>query len=536
MAFFLLSGVPRSSGKAPITKTAVAKHLVLLDLGTGKNYEIDLPCVVGRGRDMDLRFGDTAVSQRHALIFCGNDEIWIEDLDSANGVYLNNRRIAKKAPLNRGDRIRLGETELLAVQEENPLTEQTLVLHTLGSRAARDLDQQKLKLIHKITAELSESQDVRVLGNKIFSRLKEIFQQDRSYLALFEEDGTLRPIATDSAPKSVPLSKTIVNRVFKNGESLLLEDALSEDSFKEQESIIAQRIRSALCVPLIYHSQIYGLMYLDRNIPGAYTHDDLEFLTTIAFMLGPLIENARLWSELNNRYTKAVDSLRQTEARLIDMERKAAYVRLAQAMAHEIRNPLMAIGGLVRRVVQSGAGHPDSDKLQAIVSLVERVEGVLKEVDYFVSMPQPEKKLERVDHLVQGVIGAQDWGSLEQGGPPRLMVNTSRLMVPLDAELFKKALAMIFKEMASDTPKGSELEIVIQYAGNELEIVIGQVGEHTDLPEVFDPALEDKPWSLGLFLNIAHKIVSDHGGRLLVDPHRNSPFPMLLRLPTSLGV
>jgi len=519
-----------------ITKTGMTKRIVLQELGSGKSYEIDLPCVVGRGHETNLRFPDLSVSQRHALIFHMNEQIWIEDLQSANGVYVNDKKITKKARLNPGDCLQLGQTRLSVAQAKEDFAEQTLVLHSLDSKAGRKLDQEKLRLIYEITSELSENQDLGVLGDKIFSRLKDIFKQDRNYLALFQEDGTLRPILVDSAPESVPLSRTIVNRLFKNGESLLLEDALSEASLKEQESVIALRIRSALCVPLIYHSQIHGLIYLDRNIPGAYTQDDLEFLTTIAFMLGPLIENARLWSELKNRYASAMDSLRETEVRLIDMERKAAYVRLAQAMAHEIRNPLMAIGGLARRIAQSGSERPDDAKFQMIMSLVERVEGVLKEVDYFVQLPPPHKKLERVDHLVQEVIDSQNWESPESGRVPRLIVNTSRVMVPLDGNLFKRAVAMIFKEMLPGVPKGSELEIVIQYAGNELEIVIGGFDRNSHLSEVFDPALQDKPWSLGLFLNIAHKIISDHGGKLLLDPLGNSAFPILIRLPTTISV
>ncbi len=47
---------------------------------------------------------------------------------------------------------------------------------------------------------------------------------------------------------------------------------------------------------------------------------------------------------------------------------------------------------------------------------------------------------------------------------------------------------MIFKEMLPGVPKGSELEIVIQYAGNELEIVIGGFDTTSHLSEVFDPA------------------------------------------------
>jgi pSer/pThr/pTyr-binding forkhead associated (FHA) protein len=513
-------------------KTAMTKRIVLQEVGSGRNYDIDLPCVVGRGRDTNLKFQDPSISQRHALIFHSNDQIWIEDLESANGVYVNDKKITKKALLNPGDCFQLGKTKLLVDQEKEGWAEQTLVLHSLDSKVGRELDQEKLQTIYKITAELSEHQDVRALGDSIFSKLKDIFKQDRSYLALFQEDGTLQPILEDAAPGAIPLSRTIVNRVFKEGESLLLEDALSDRFLKEQESIIALRIRSALCVPLIYHSQIYGLVYLDRNIPGAYTQDDLEFMTAIAFMLGPLIENARLWSELKNRYAKAMDTLRQTKARLIEMERKAAYVRLAQAMAHEIRNPLMGIGGLVRRIAKSESEHPDGAKLQAITTLVERVEGILKEVDAFVKLPRPHKRLERIDRLVQEAIDSQNWASLENGRPPRLIVNTSRLTVPLDASLFKTAMAMIFKEMASGVPKGSELDITIQYARNELEIVMGKIDDDSNLSEVFDPALQDKHWSLGLFLNIAHRIISDHGGRLLLDLLGDSAFPVLVRLPT----
>jgi two-component system sensor kinase FixL len=206
-------------------------------------------------------------------------------------------------------------------------------------------------------------------------------------------------------------------------------------------------------------------------------------------MLGPLIENARLWSELKNRYTRAMDTLRQTEARLIDMERTAAYVRLAQAMAHEIRNPLMAIGGLVKRMAHSGLESQDSNKWQLVTKLVERVEAVLKEVDYFVKLPRPHKKLTKVDSLIQEVISSHNSQLRERAHVHRFLVDTSRLMVPLDAGLFKKALCMILKEFLLSFPKESELKIGIRCPGKELEISIGEMDDNGRLCEVFDGVL-----------------------------------------------
>jgi pSer/pThr/pTyr-binding forkhead associated (FHA) protein len=519
-----------------MTNNGMAEHIVLQEVSSGRNYEISLPCVVGRSSQADLTLSDPSISKRHALLVEINNEIWIEDLGSSNGVFVNDLKIQEKMILKPGDSIQLGQTKLVVSQPDEEDLEQTIILHSLAPEADWKLDRGRLKLIYEITTELSGNQDVTVLAEIIFSRFKEIFKQDRCYIALFQEDGTLKPVSLDSFSESIPLSRSIVNRLLKNGESFLLEDALSEAALKEQESVLSLKIRCALCAPLIYHNQIYGLIYLDRNIPGVYKQDDLELLRTIALILAPLIENARLWSELKNNYDGAMETLRQTEARLIDMERTAAYVRLAQAMAHEIRNPLMAIGGLVRRIARSGSESPDSAKMQAIVTLVGRVEMVLKEVDRFVNLPPPEKKLERIDCMIQEVIESHRLELLKKGLRPLVSINTPHVMIPVDSDLFKKALSMIFKELFLSIPQGSEFKIFIQHSGNDLEILMGEVDKNRPFCELFDPELQSKPWSLGLFLNIAHKIISDHGGKVLLDPKAHSPLPILVTMPRTIKV
>ena len=86
-------------------------------------------------------------------------------------------------------------------------------------------------------------------------------------------------------------------------------------------------------------------------------------------------------SEIRGLYDNAVETLKKTQSRLMSMERARAYVWLAQAMAHEIRNPVMVIGGLARRVAQQESTGSNKDSIAAIMNSVERVEAVLKEVD-----------------------------------------------------------------------------------------------------------------------------------------------------------
>jgi hypothetical protein len=67
--------------------------------------------VIGRSRDCDVVISDPNVSRRHAEVRRGEDGWWVVDLDSTNGVKVNGRRV-DEAPLQPGDRIRIGVTDL----------------------------------------------------------------------------------------------------------------------------------------------------------------------------------------------------------------------------------------------------------------------------------------------------------------------------------------------------------------------------------------------------------------------------------------
>jgi signal transduction histidine kinase len=257
----------------------------------------------------------------------------------------------------------------------------------------------------------------------------------------------------------------------------------------------------------------------------------LEFLKTIAALLGPKIENARLWAEIKSMYDNAVENLRKTESRLMSMERARAYIWLAQAMAHEIRNPLMVAGGMARRIAQQGLPEPGINHISAILSSVERIEAVLKEVDTFVTLKPPDKKPERIDKLIQAEIENTREHLEKSKISPNLSINTSRLKVPLDGDLIRRAISLILREVPSNIAGNTELTISIRDNRNDIEIFIGHPEAQSVLFEALDADHGGKPSSLGLFLNLAHNIINEHGGELFLDPNSRSPFPMVIRLP-----
>lgn len=431
----------------------MGNRIVLRECGSGRSHPLGVPCLVGRGGGVDLSLADPSISGRHALLVVKNNQVWIEDLGGAGGTFVNGLKINDASVIMPGDTIRIGNTRFRVHDPDTGAPEHHLVVHTIGLTSGEEVDNRKLSAIYRITAELAECHDLKVLGGKLFSHLKEIFDHDRGYIALFGPEGTLEPLLVDPPGAPVPMRRDIAQRVFQSGESLLLEDVPGDAEAQARPDPAGYRIGSALCAPLISRSQIYGLVYLDRMEPGVYTPDDLEFLKSIAFIFTPLIENARLLSELKNHYDNAVETLRKTEARLIETERAAAYARLAQAMAHELRNPLMIIGGLVRRIARKLGNEELGEPCAALVSSVERMEAILREVDEFVSIPFPLVRLQRIDRLITEEINQNRQHWQRRSVSPLLTVMTPYVIAPVDPRLIRKAFSMVFREILLSLPR-----------------------------------------------------------------------------------
>jgi putative nucleotidyltransferase with HDIG domain len=83
-----------------------------------------------------------------------------------------------------------------------------------------------------------------------------------------------------------------------------------DDRFKSGDSILLERIRSIMCVPLATQKKILGVIYVDnRGLGGAYQERDLELLAAIGKQAGIAIERAMLHEETKKRLTSAVSSL-----------------------------------------------------------------------------------------------------------------------------------------------------------------------------------------------------------------------------------
>jgi pSer/pThr/pTyr-binding forkhead associated (FHA) protein len=105
--------------RAPVETQAVTpeelgveREVVTLTVA-GEEHAVDARSVVlGRSRECDVRVDDPNASRRHAELRQEGATYWLIDLDSTNGTQLNGRKVTR-AKLSDGDRIRLGDTEIV---------------------------------------------------------------------------------------------------------------------------------------------------------------------------------------------------------------------------------------------------------------------------------------------------------------------------------------------------------------------------------------------------------------------------------------
>jgi hypothetical protein len=115
-SFVLAPSSPEAQQLAALRATARSGALtVLKGPSVDEGHELELnsaPLTIGRSGQNDLGLeGDEFASARHARFEPRRDGVWVEDIGSTNGTYVNGARLESPRKLNPGDVVRIGETD-----------------------------------------------------------------------------------------------------------------------------------------------------------------------------------------------------------------------------------------------------------------------------------------------------------------------------------------------------------------------------------------------------------------------------------------
>jgi hypothetical protein len=109
----------RSRRAGPDLRAGVSPRLeVVAAMGhePGTTFDVGEGATLGRSNGADIRVDDPFASSAHARIFSRGDFLYVEDMGSTNGTYLNDELLSGPQPLHRGDRVRIGDSEFTYVE------------------------------------------------------------------------------------------------------------------------------------------------------------------------------------------------------------------------------------------------------------------------------------------------------------------------------------------------------------------------------------------------------------------------------------
>jgi Nif-specific regulatory protein len=177
-------------------------------------------------------------------------------------------------------------------------------------RPAGKVPEQNVVGLYEIVKVINSSLDLNEVLDRVLDLAIRRLRAERGMILLIDPiTSALRTRVVRNIREAEGTSKrspqSIVREVIQSGQSIMSADARSDERFVESESVIAENIRSILCVPLIIRERIAGAIYVDhRQARHLFSQKDLSFLEAFADQAAIAIENARLYQELEEARTR----------------------------------------------------------------------------------------------------------------------------------------------------------------------------------------------------------------------------------------
>ena len=342
---------------------------------------------------------------------------------------------------------------------------------------------------------------------------------------------------------TVPLSRVsnILARVASTGRQEYVPEVVSSTLSRENIILTHGKPRSVFVVPLITRSKVIGIIATDATDGEEVPEETRETMGIFAPQIAIAIENARLYSKLQEQMTE----LKKSHALLSRAEKFSFLGNLAARLAHEIKNPMTAIGTFLQMLPQKYEDEEFREEFRKIaLEETMRVNNLITELLDLVKQRETHFEFNDIHDLIDKMI------LLVSPQTNAKKIEIVRRFDPdidqvwLDPEKMKEVILNLLSNALEFTPKGGEIEIVTRI-GKEKEkpkdICIEIRDNGVGIPEpmienIFDPYFTTKHKSnihngTGLGLFIAHKNMRDHGGSIEVKSKVNVGTIFFLTLP-----
>jgi signal transduction histidine kinase len=292
--------------------------------------------------------------------------------------------------------------------------------------------------------------------------------------------------------------------------------------------------RAFASVPLVAKEKAIGLIAIDNLFSERpITSADIGFLTLLANQAALAIENSRLYRNLQEMNTL----LLQTQNRLIQSEKLAALGEVVASITHEIKNPLVSIGGFARRLDRNlQDSSPEKKYMRILIKEVKRLEAILNETLAFSKEPSTALGYHDLNRIIEDTLFILEGEFQERN--ISVTKELAKKLRPLfsDPQQIKQVFLNLFVNAIQAMGKGGTLVVKTSIQRRDeravMQVEVSDTGGGIRLEildNIFNPFFTTKHDGTGLGLAIAHKIITQHQGEIEVINHPGVGATFLIR-------
>lgn len=395
-----------------------------------------------------------------------------------------------------------------------------------------------LDYVLRVSRHMAEAHSLAPLLAYSIDKVLTLVGAERGYLVLKNKDGSIEfrsmrdNQGNDLTGATDEISYSILEKVVQAGEAVVLSDAMQDPQFGQAKSVLALRLRSIMCVPLVTRSQTIGAIYVEnRSIRGRFRETDLAPLQLFANQAAIAIENTELIENLKiaNEHLTELDELKNNFIILV---------------SHELKTPLTAVStnAQLMNMIITKAGLGDDPMLSRTAANLDKATGrmqhVIDEIVQFFRIASGQLELFcreiRLQDVILPIVNNLETVCQERDLTIQVADLQSFPLINADAQRLKVVFKNIIGNAVKYTPDGGSITIEATCPDNHnVEILVKDTGIGLPADEqqrVFDMfhilgSLQTHSTSksafrgggFGLGLPIARGIIEAHRGTIRLE-------------------
>lgn len=221
----------------------------------------------------------------------------------------------------------------------------------------------------------------------------------------------------------------------------------------------------------------------------------------------------------NEQLVEALDELRRTQGQMIRTEKLAALGQMASAVAHEVRNPLTGMKGVLQVLAREETVGERAMALQLVVEQIDRLADTTSRLLSFARPATPRQTPSDVTELLRQTRALVDHEAGVKGVAIEMDLETVDRLFSVDPQLTVQAFLNLALNAIQAMSRGGTLTIASRWRGEDEALVVtfrdtGPGIAPEDHDRIFTPFFTTKHQGTGLGLYVAKEIIEQQGGHI----------------------